>query len=597
MAPFVTRRRPRSRPAALALVLAGLLPPLTADRPASAAPACVGQAFGGATIDVPSVVVRPRFRLNGLPFPANGAAEFFLADRAHGFPGMQLALGRTDRPLRAIRLVPGRYDVVYAYRGGNGVPANAGATVGQVDALADGPLVIRAAMVALEVRKRHNGLPYAGTALASLRLVGRDGLGEVALGGMSAATVHTLAVPGSYDVEYTWVSGNGLPRNRHAVLRRLVLGAQGAQSVTIDVPSVVQRVDFRHNGAPFPASVYARGDLVLTRGADEEVRLGSSHQQSATVRIIPGAYAAHYRRVAGAGVVPVNADAVVATLRLDGAPAVLDVRSVVVRGDLRLNGKTPPASAYDEGRITLVTAAGDRAILGDTADGRFETRVATGTYDVAYERLAGGTVVPANTRTRFATGWKVQARPVRNLDVPAGTFAAIVRLDGAAFPGSVYEAGRIALLPLAGGDAVVLGDTTSSTHAVRLLPGRYRALFSRLAGGGIVPANVATPFGDDLVVRANGGAPTLPALLDVPAGRLEITPLHNGVGVADGLANGRLHLGWHGASAAVLGTLRDGAISRVLMPGRYDLYYESLGGGAALPANAFAYLGCWEIHP
>ena len=67
--------------------------------------ACSQQALGPAVVDVPSVTVQPRFRLNGRAFPGAGAgvAAFTLwaSEPSDAFDGPQLVLGETHLPRRS----------------------------------------------------------------------------------------------------------------------------------------------------------------------------------------------------------------------------------------------------------------------------------------------------------------------------------------------------------------------------------------------------------------------------------------------------------------------------------------------------------------
>ena len=76
---------------------------------AAAAPGCRRQAIGPVVFDVPSVTIRPQFRLNGQPFPAGGAAVITLwaSEPSRLFDGPQLSLGLTSDPPEAVRVIPG----------------------------------------------------------------------------------------------------------------------------------------------------------------------------------------------------------------------------------------------------------------------------------------------------------------------------------------------------------------------------------------------------------------------------------------------------------------------------------------------------------
>lgn len=238
---------------------------------------------------------------------------------------------------------------------------------------------------------------------------------------MLPAAFSIRVTPGAYSFEYDWSAGEGLPQNRHAQVRRLRL-TKAASDLVLDVPSVVQQFDLLHNGGSFPASVYDRGILLLTRGEGEEAAIGSSHASPITVRLIPGRYDARWRYAQGDSV-PRNEDALFARgVLVNGSPRTLDLPSVEVSGDFRVNGEAPPQSVYDGGRISLASPDGrDRAYLGHTFYGSYSARVVPGRYDVVYEHYTSESVMPVNPRGTFLRGLRIAGDHHRTIDVPVGT--------------------------------------------------------------------------------------------------------------------------------------------------------------------------------
>ncbi len=201
-------------------------------------------------------------------------------------------------------------------------------------------------MIRVAGLKRHNGSPFGYDGVAALSLRGVDWPGEVPLGGAQPSEFEVAIIPGRYAFEYDWQQGADFPNNRHAVVAQLDLLTRDERLV-LNVPSVIQPFEFLHNGAPFLNSLFDRGDLVLRRGR-EEVFLGSSHESSAAVRLIPGAYDVHWRHVAGANVPGNRFARVKKALVTNGALRVIDVPSLEVSGDILLNGQPPPASDIRE---------------------------------------------------------------------------------------------------------------------------------------------------------------------------------------------------------------------------------------------------------
>ncbi|HEY5908845.1 MAG TPA: hypothetical protein VIZ31_12440, partial [Vicinamibacteria bacterium] len=279
------------------------------------------------------------------------------------------------------------------------------------------------------------------------------------------------------------------------------------------------------------------------------------------------------------------------------SPRILDVPSLEISGDIRVNGLAPPESVYESARLSLAAENGpDRALLGDTPAGHYSARVVPGRYDIVYEHLAGsGNIMPSNPRATLARGWRVAAQPSRSIDIPAGTYEASFLLNGEAFPETAYDSGRIYLVPLkGGGEPVVLGFTYDGGVARRLLPGVYRSAYAREAGGTIVPTNSFTTFGPLVRVRQGEGPAALSDVLDVRAAGLSVSYEHNGVPLPEGgPENARLHL-HRGDNYLQLLDSAQGTSERIAMEGTFDLFYE-YRGGPDLPRNAFMRFGCWDL--
>ncbi|HVQ31219.1 MAG TPA: hypothetical protein VMV21_16615 [Vicinamibacteria bacterium] len=590
----------------LATSLAGATLAVGLATPSQAAPAtpggCPRRTLGPVVANIPSVEVRPQFRLNGQAFPdaAGGVAVFTLwaSQPSDLFDGPQLSLGTTNGPPSPVRVVPGVYDVYYSWQGGNDVPRNQLTRILRgVSIRRDRALNINVPMITMGGVKHHNGLPFVddgGTAALSLRRA--DGRGTVPLGGILPSEFLVRLIPGAYTLEYDWSEGATLPRNRHAVLRRLSL-ASNLANLVVNVPSVAQDFALLHNGGAFPGTVYAHGDVVLRRNDREEVMVGSSHEPPTTVVVIPGTYEAHWHHVAGA-TVPRNEDARFRRgLVVDGSPLVIDVPSLEIAGDILVNGQSPPSTAYEDARLSLASPDGsDHAYLSQTQYGAYSVRVVPGLYDIVYEHQAGGSVLPSNPRATLGR-WRVAAQPNRTIDIPAGTYQGSFALNGEPFPGSAYESGNVYLLPLKGdGAPVLIGPTHYGAFERRVLPGLYRSAFGHEAGGSFIPTNTLTTFGPVRRVYQGDGAAAADNVLDVLAATLTVTYQHNGVPLPEGgPQNARLHL-QRGDNYLQLLDSAYGTVDRVVMGGTFDLFYQ-YRGGPDLPRNAFMRFGCWTLVP
>ncbi len=320
---------------------------------------CVRTTIGPVVVDVPSVRIRPRFRLDGKPFPGAQAGSavitLWASEPSPLFDGPQLSLGQTHQPPKSVRVVPGVYDVYYSWQSGSRIPRNKLTRILQrVSLQQDGELLVDVQMVRIAGFKLHNGQPFADDgSIARLSLQRADGPGEVPLGGIVPSPFAVRVIPGLYSLRYEWGAGRTIPRNRRATVLQGLSLEQDAAKLALDVPSVPQDFVFLHNGAPFPSSEIERGDMVLTGDGGDEVPLGSTHVPRLPIRIVPGQYDARFRHGAGAGV-PRNLDGFVERVRVNGSLRVIDVPSVEVSGAFRVNGAVPPATQIINARINLV---------------------------------------------------------------------------------------------------------------------------------------------------------------------------------------------------------------------------------------------------
>jgi hypothetical protein len=560
---------------------------------------CVRTTIGPVVANVPSVRIRPTFRLDGKPFPGGRAGSavitLWASEPSPLFDGPQLSLGQTDQPLRSVRVVPGVYDVYYSWQHGSGIPRNKLTRIlRRVSLLEDGELVVDVPMVRIAGFKRHNGKPFADDgSSARLSLRSADGRGEVPLGGIVPSPFVVRVIPGLYSVRYEWQAGRTIPRNARATVLRDLALEQDASSLVLNVPSVSQDFVFLGNGAPFPSSQFESGTMALTAEGGDEVPLGPTYQPPLPVRIVPGSYDARFRWVAGATIVPRNLDGFVRRLLVNGSLRVIDVPSVEVSGAFRLNGGVPPGSDIENARINLVVPdSPDRVELGQTRWAAFESRVIPGRYDVEYEHVAGA-ALPRNPRAILARGWDVTRVPNRTIDIPTGRFHGALLLNGAPFPASDFERGDIHAVPIArDASPLILTRTSYNAYDMLLLPGRYQLAYALVAGGVMVPRNTFTTFDRPQQV-ARGENPESP-VIDMFAGDLAVTYEHQGVPMPmGGPDHYQVHLQRDLNHVPLLDSIW-GTWDWRVMEGTFDLFYQ-YRGGPGLPKNAFMRFGCWEL--
>ena len=560
---------------------------------------CVRTAIGPVVIDAPSVRIRPVFRLDGKPFPGGRAGSavitLWASEPSPLFDGPQLSLGQTDQAPKAVRVVPGVYDVYYSWESGNLIPRNKLTRIlRRVSLLQDGELVVDVPMVRIAGFKRHNGKPFAddgSSARLSLRLA--DGRGEVPLGGIVPSPFVVRIIPGLYSLRYEWQAGRTIPENRGATVSQGLSLDEDVEKLALDVPSVLQEFEFLNNGAPFSGSTIESGNMVLSAEGGDEVPLGSTHLAPQPIRIVPGRYEARFRYFAGIGV-PRNLDGLVERVLVNGTPRVIDVPSVEVSGEFLVNGAVPPQSEIENARINLVVPdSPDRVQLGQTRYGAFSLRAIPGRYDIEYEHLTGATILPVNPRAILTRGWDVTRTPNRTIDIPTGRLHGPLLINGEPFPASDVERGDIYAVPLArDASPFVLTRTSYNAYDYLVLPGRYQTAFAHVAGASVVPRNTFTIYGPTQRV-ARGDNPESP-VLDLFAADLTVTYQHRGVPVPIGGPDiYQVHL-QRGENYLQLHDSIYGTFDWKVMEGTFDLFYQ-YRGGPGLPKNAFMRFGCWEL--
>jgi hypothetical protein len=83
-------------------------------------------------------------------------------------------------------------------------------------------------------------------------------------------------------------------------------------------------------------------------------------------------------------------------------------------------------------------------------------------------------------------------------------------------------------------------------------------------------------------------------VLDVRAGVLAVSYQHNGAPLPEaGPASARLDL-YRDGNSLMLPESSEGAVERVAMAGRFDLFYHYVSG-PGLPRNVFMPFGCWNL--
>lgn len=564
----------------------------------TSATAAPGAACGavGSTWDVPvtSVRVTGSFLLNGQPFPASflQGANFFLRNAG----GDEVYLGLSNDGGFDRRIVPGTYDVVYEHKVGSQVPANPETVVMQgVTLLADTDFDVTVTAISVSGAFSLNGAPFPNTSYESASISLRDRKTDalVPLGDTHAGSYAVLLIPGFYDVVYEHRTGGSvIPKNSLATIAANV-SLQKSQTYGISVSSVRVTGAFLVNGAAPPATAYDTGLVTFVDTSNGAAAvLGETMDQSYEVNVVPGTYDVGYQLVAGGdSVVPANKNARLPRGVGFSANATydIDLPSIHVYGDITIGGAAPPATAYETGYLRL-RAGEDSVVLGLSHDAAYSKRILPGVYDVEWELVAGGTLVPRNHRGHVATK-TFPGSTLWDLDVPVARLTATVKLNGEPFSLSPSGTAIVSLEDRANGDVVAVPTDGAGGLDGLFVKGRYRILYSH-DGGAELPVNQLAVLRKKLDLLADRSTTIeIPARSLSGAFTLDGAPFPGQVG-----ESGAIQLfATRSGDSLTLGGTHEGEYSIVVLPGEYEARYNWYAG-TDVPRNQLAPVGCGRIR-
>ena len=571
--------------------------PLFRDGLEGGVPHCVPISLGASPmVDVQSVSVRPRFLLDGAPFPvsSSNAAEFVLVDAE----GVQLLLGRTHEAPMSRRVRPGVYDVHYRHLSGSLVPRNADARVLQavlISADTELPIDVPSVQIAGTVTLNDQPFPATEANRGRLSLHGVYGLGPVPLGETHVLpTVSLRLIPGSYDLVYEYLAGDSamVPRNERARVQRLDLDASNdAQAFAIS--HAIVTLAYEMNGNPLPQIGSEDGTVELRTAFGDRVPMGTTSAPPA-VGLIPGAYDVHYTRQSGGSIVPHNSDGVLARAIDLPDDSMIVFQSVSTSVTPLINDATPPAISIENARIVLVDrATGGALTLGETrfaADGPFEHILLPGTYDLYYQVEQSSGFMPVNPDALVGASWQPFDEPQFVLAMQRRSLFATATHNGEAFPAVGFESGRFHLQGSAPGDRFVLGDSNEAPWSRPVLTGTYAVHYQHLQGS-TVPQNENHRLLETQRVSADDPVPVLPREIEVHSGPWSLQIRFDGLPLPAG--NEAIILLQSPDESLALG-VPNAPFALDLIEGRYEVLYKH-AFGADIADNDLVRIACVDF--
>ena len=363
-------------------------------------------ASGRLDVDVPAVTVTPTLTVNGAAIPASPYVFAKLSVRPTMGGGEATLIYGSQFGSQPVRLVPGRYDVIYDGVASTTLPANTRAVIARDVMIGGGALAFDVDSVRVQGAFRSGADAFPASAYARANIVFTDAeLGEVRAGRTDFGSYDTALIAGTYDIFYRVDGAAGvvpINTNTRIVNRRAFTSSQ---TFNVNIGRVGFSGDFLLNGAPFPMSAYEVADLVLRRvdnGSDQ--LLGRSNFGDFDVRVIPGRYHVRYRFRSGGDQIPTNSDVrvtpdfdITADTELD-----VNVRSIQLGGGFTLNGNGFGRVSPDNDAefAAIETESGSRIPLGRGQLGGFATQLVEGDYELRYRHL-GGDLAPQNADARL----------------------------------------------------------------------------------------------------------------------------------------------------------------------------------------------------
>ncbi|HEY3499890.1 MAG TPA: calcium-binding EGF-like domain-containing protein [Polyangiaceae bacterium] len=531
-------------------------------------------------IDVPIVTLSGAVTVNGsAPVTTGTAGLRFVND-----DGDTIDVGEVQNGAYTLELLPDTYDIYVLGSDAEGIPDNGSALLLEdVEVEESRTLDIDIPMVVLSGSVAFGDDPSATSVNTDLYFA--QTLDFLAWTPITGSTYSIELVPGTYDIAYSGsLEDLEIPINQLSVVREdVIIDDDG--TLDVEIPMVTVAGDVTINGEALPSNAVTY--LYLRHERDLPTMIPLVPPGSFTAVIIPGTYDVYYAGVGEPGV-PGNSNALLLenveigeTRRLD-----IDVPMLTLSGGITVNG----AGVTSEVSASVALSNGDDYVaLGRLESGDYAASIVPGTYDLVYaaHSLAGNDGAPDNQFAVLERNLTFDETRSFSIDIPMAVLTGNVSVNDAPPSGN---AAATFYFNNETGDAVIAATLESPTYRAEFVPGTYDGFYSAQVLDGTIPANFAAPVLRDLEIAASR---TLD--LEVPggvtlAGTVTVagTPMTNGDAV--------IRLYGNGNDTVDLGHTNDVSYSTVLVPGTYNVVYQSITPGTGLPMNYRTRLGCVQVE-
>lgn len=364
------------------------------------------------------------------------------------------------------------------------------------------------------------------------------------------------------------------------------------------------------NGEPYEGSAYDDADVYLVNiGTGDRAHLGRVSAGQLVGDVLAGTYRVSYEARPGALLAPINRRAVIGDPLVVNAdsesPTQIDIVSIDVELDLKINGEDPVLSPYDDALISVSFEDGaERTTFGKTSqavNGTISARLIEGSYEFFYESEDRGVTMPYNslarlderTFTKGMMGTDDDLSASLAIDVPVVTMTGTIDFDGIAPPKSPFDHGHIYLRDRLTESVTEIADTMDGVIAAVpvIASAEYDLFYGVDTVGAAAPANrwgrlnTALILGSEAALSGEQLAALTELSLPIMSVEGEITVDGESKPV-DPENRGELLVGAAGGDRGDLGDVSLGIKSNLLR-GDYDVFFRHDVSDGGLPANTF----------